>query len=354
MKKKKILIILPNLSVGGAERATVNFFQSFDRRQYDLKICVFDNRGSLGSFIPEKIEIINLNTISTKKSFWRIIFLIKWLRPEYVYSTHHRVSVLLSLTKLLSFEAFRHVARMPSTPSSEILFGEYGVWMKLIYSFSYKLADVIVAQTDQMKSDVIKTFGIRERLIKVINNRIDEKLIKNSIKPGSTIFKKENFNIVASGRIRHEKGFDILIFALQRIVKKYRNFHLYIIGEDKGAKKDLEVLIAENHLSNSVTLEGFQENPYQYYADCDMFILSSRWEGFPNALLENYYLNTPLVSTRCVQVAEDLITEGVNGYLCAPEDAQALAGAILKCMSLSRDSIKNKPLKISGLEECFE
>ena len=81
-------------------------------------------------------------------------------------------------------------------------------------------------------------------------------------------------------------------------------------------------------------------------------MLSSRWEGYPNALLENYYLNTPLVATRCVPVVERLVKEGVNGLAVSPEPgAQDLAEAIFRTANLDRRNVRNEPLEYFDFNE---
>ena len=96
------------------------------------------------------------------------------------------------------------------------------------------------------------------------------------------------------------------------MILKHPNFKLYILGDDRGALDEIENLITELDLKNHVVLAGFIGNPYLYYANCDLFILSSHREGFPNVLLENYYLNTPIVATRCVPIVQQLIENAIN------------------------------------------
>ncbi len=123
---------------------------------------------------------------------------------------------------------------------------------------------------------------------------------------------------------------------------------------DRIESLDQKLLIGRLGLHDYVALKGFIENPYIYYADCDLFILSSRREGFPNVLLENYYLNTPIVATMCVPIVEKLIVNGSNGYTCATDNEFDLSEKILKCLALKRCEILNKPYKGSRLDVLFE
>ena len=137
---------------------------------------------------------------------------------------------------------------------------------------------------------------------------------------------------------------------MPNVIKIYPSFKLYILGSDQGELKNLNSLLIENNLVGHVIFEGFVENPYVYYAHCDLFILSSRREGFPNVLLENYHLNTPIVSTRCVPVVEQLIRDGKNGFTCSVNNHIELAEKILECLTIKRGDIKNPPYEGSNLE----
>ncbi len=176
--------------------------------------------------------------------------------------------MLVQVVKLFT-KNFEHLARMQSMPSLE---KKYGMIQRILY------ADIVLAETQ----DAIDSFKLKEN--RVMANPLDKQGIDNLLS------KKEEFyfdlTAVASGRLCYDKGFDVLI---KQVVSIYPNFKLYILGRDDGTGNEL---IIDNKLQNNIFLEGFQPNPYKYYNSSKMFILSSRREGFPNVLIENYYLNS--------------------------------------------------------------
>ena len=338
--KKSVLFILPNLNGGGAERVAITYLRQMDYEKYDVSLAVFNTTNDLLEFLPPKVNLIDIKSVNTYKSFLPLLKLIRRLRPDIVYTSHSRVAALLMLIKPFT-PVFWHAARLQSMPSLEKKNRAYGFMRRAFYAIGFRSADAVAAETHEMMEDAIKVFKLSRNRMQVLNNPIDKEYIKKEINAKGNPFTGNIIVAVASGRIATEKGFDVLLKALPKVIDEHDNFRLSILGSHSNAKDDVLALIDDLKLAEHVVLEGFQKNPYRYYAYCDLFILSSRWEGFPNAFIENYYLNTPIVSTRCVPVVEQLIQEGDNGYLCEVNDVDGMSQAILDCIRLKRSSISN-------------
>lgn len=350
--KKRVLFILPNLNSGGAERVAVNYLRQLDFNKYAVTLLVFNKTEDLLHLIPSDVKLIDLRTNSTYKSWWPLLKKVKEISPDVVYSTHSRVATLLMAIKPF-VNRFYHIARMQGTPSLDMKYKQYGKFSQLLFSLGFNSADVVIAQTEEMKTDAIKCFFIADKKINVLNNPIDASYIDKCAGYPSP-FDSSKTTAVVSGRLRTEKGFDILIRSLPKVIKTCPNFRLHILGDDRGAFKELRQLTNHLGLTKYIVFEGFIENPYAFYAHCDLFILSSRREGFPNVLLENYYLNTPIVATRCVPVVEQLIHDGKNGFTCSVNNHIELAEKITSCLVIKRSCINNPPYKGSSLETVLE
>ena len=150
----------------------------------------------------------------------------------------------------------------------------------------------------------------------------------------------------------HQKGFDLLIEAFSIVKKTISNVHLYILGNTEGRHQDycnmLRDIASTSGVLEDVTFVGYQDNPYIYlkYADC--FVLSSRWEGLPNVMLESLYLRTPVAAFKCIPIIERIITEGKDGYLAEKEDVKSLSEAMMKACKLGR---VNTSYKSSSIED---
>ena len=337
-----VVFTLPNLNSGGAERVAINYLRQLDLHKYAVTLVVFQKTTDLLPIIPSDVQLIDLQTVATSRSFWPLLKLLRQLKPDVVFTTHSRVATLLKLIKPFA-PKFRHLARMQNTPSLERKHGAYGGVRRWLYAIGFRSADMVIAQTEAMKKDGIKTFGLQTDRVRVLPNPIDRAFIDKSLQEAQSPFEERQISAVASGRLAYAKGFDVLISALPSVLKRHPNFVLYILGNDNGEGEKLKKLVSDLDLEENVKFLGFQSNPYRYYAFCDLFILSSRWEGFPNVLLENYYLNTPIVATRCVPIIEELVIEGVNGELCNAGDVKDISRSILKCISIVRSDLFNPP-----------
>lgn len=339
------------LNGGGAERVSVNYMRQLDLNKYNLFVIVFQESNEILELLPEKCHLVNLNTKSTKNSFFELIKAINSIVPDVVYTTHSRVATLLMLVKPF-VKKFYHIARMQNTPSLEKKYDNYGLIHRILYSLGFKSSDIVIAQTDEMKQDAIKVFGLDENKMKVMNNPLDKLYINNSISNSINPFEKDKISAVVSGRLKKEKSFDLVLKSMTTILKTYPNFILHILGYNEGERDNLIQLTEELNLQNNVIFHDYISNPYSYYVNCDLFILSSYKEGFPNVMLENYYLNTPIVATKCVPIVEQLIINNKNGYVCEVQDLDGLTKNILNCVkNIKRVNISNKEYLGSNLEE---
>lgn len=351
MLRRSIVFVLPNLNAGGAERVTLNFIRQLDSEAFDVFLVLFDQTEDLFSLVPAHVKLIDLKTQKANRSLFSLYKLIKKLKPDYVYSSHFRVAVLIAAISAVN-ESFKFIARAPNMPSLEREQGYTKPIFAKLYAWAFRHADVVLAQTPEMKVDLVAEYDVEAGKVIVASNPLDTLFIDEKLKGVESPFDDDEINIVASGRHSRQKGFDVLIEAFANVIESIPNAKLTIIGREGGQTSELNRLLNKHSLQNSVTLAGFTGNPYQYYQYCDVFVLSSRWEGYPNALLENHYLNTPLVSTKCVPVVERLVNDGVNGFTVASEThSKALSGAIVKAISIHRKDIDNPLLESANFND---
>lgn len=351
---KKIMFILPNLNGGGAERVAVTYLRSLNSSKFSITLVLLEKTESLNHLLPPEVEIKDMETHSTSKSLPRLIEYIKKKEPDVVFTTHSRLAFLVSLSRLFT-PKFEHIARMQGSPKLEKKEGEYGVFKRLLYSIGFRSADIVIAQTAFMKNEGSEVFRIPKEKITVLNNPIDKAYINQALKTDRKLFTNEEYAIVSAGRLSYEKGFDLLLLALPKVIERIPNVKLHILGEDRGHGEVLYQMVRDLEVQDYVSFHGFISNPYPFYEQCDLFALTSRHEGFPNAFLENYYLNTPIVATRCAQVIGELIDDGVNGYLADVSDVGGITEGMIKAyINLSKADIDNPVYMGSELQPLFD
>lgn len=331
---EKCILFVHN-SVGGAERMTVLIGKMLSARGYDVRFYVVNQgvlTGSIIDFIPSGLPVV---AIPEKKPFilMKDIFnILRKEKPDYVFS-----SALLINDKVLPlrwlFPRAKFIIRC------ENYLYTFTSKQKLVISLLYRLANKIIAQTQEMKDELVKESKIKASKIVVLENPIDKKRIDEGVVDGWNPYHDlDKKIIVASGRICYQKGFDLLVDAFSKVCKERDDVVLYILGDVSNNEEfdKVKEIARANDIIEKVVFAGFKTNPYPYikYADC--FALSSRWEGLPNVLIESLYLGTPAAAMRCIPIIERIINDGMDGYACAKDDVNGLATAILKTLELGR------------------
>lgn len=350
MNKKKILFFLQD-GVGGAERVSLLIGKSLDKQIYDVKFCLVERNSkiSIADFIPESYPIIRIPKANPLKMMWKLLNIVKREYPHVVFS-----SVMYLNTKILPwcvlFPDIRFVIRC------ENYLYTFNKQQQQRIAVTYKKADAIIAQTQEMADELTEELHISSEKVTVIQNPVDTKLIDRLVAEGNNPFPQDGKkHIVASGRFSYQKGYDLLLKSFADICDKRHDIDLYIIGNtDYGGGQYYEevmTLAKELKIEKKVHCVGFQKNPYVYvrYADC--FVLSSRWEGLPNVMIEAQYLGTPVAAFRCIPVIERLLTEGTDGYLAEKENTSSLADAIQKALLLGRLQNEYQSTAIADFEK---
>ncbi len=333
--RKKILFFLPLMNSGGAERVTINIIKELDKRYYRIYLILgSDKIGNSLHLIPKDIVIYSLDVDRTIYSIFKLRRIIKQIEPDIIYSSLNRTHIAINLA-LIGLNRPKSIMRIPSSPKLVNRYIKHSFLFSLFLNKSLKSADVVIAQTPEMRDEAVEYYHIDRDKIKVLLNPLDRNLIDKSIKNQKNPFDKRYINVVASGRLSKEKGFDILIRAFKIVYIKNSNFRLHIIGIDYNNEiYEYRKLIEKLGLLGIVNFLGFKTNPYIYYNYSDLFVLSSRREGLPNVVLENIYLKKPIVATKCIPFMSELIKDGKNGFLVEVENIEQLADAILRYKEL--------------------
>jgi len=196
-------------------------------------------------------------------------------------------------------------------------------------------ADRIICPANAIKKDLQINFGIRPDKMITIYNPVLAEEIRSHLQPDHPDKHSSVYKIVSAGTLEHRKGFDLLINAMSKIVKENHKVHLTLLG-DGPEKENLRNQINSLNLSGNVRLEGYQKNPFIYFSKADLFVLSSRYEGLPNAVLESLACGTPVVAFNCPGGIDEIIVNESQGALVPENDVQALSKAIEKQMRSHR------------------
>jgi glycosyltransferase involved in cell wall biosynthesis len=194
----------------------------------------------------------------------------------------------------------------------------------------YPQADLVVAVSNGVADDFSSCTGLSREGITTIYNPMPTNHIKaQSILPVShPWFDTEKIPVILGvGRLVPAKDFPTLLKAFAHIHRKHPA-RLLILGEGRERAK-LEALASELGIAEEVSFPGFEPNPYAFMARASVFVISSAWEGLPNALIEALACGCPVVSTNCPSGPQEILANGAFGSLVPVGDDRALAEAIL-------------------------
>ena len=330
----KILFVTASVSGGGAERVLINIINSLSLDRYEI-VLMNTSMELAPKQLKDGVRYYCCNKVNARKAFGKVLTVVRQFKPNYTFTTSSNIGYMLILMKMFVLSKFKVIIRV-AVPPSEYPINDFKTKIlrtisKVLYKYAYK----IVAQTEFMKQDVISHYNVKQSNVEVIRNIIDIPFLDeqgDNLRP--ICFKENIYNIVASGALYSIKGFDVLLKAFSYICKDRDNVYLYILGEERyeiGYKQKLVDLANSLNISGKVQFIGHLDNPYPYYKFADLFVMSSRKEGFPNVVLETLYYKTPVVATNCVDFT-GVITSGVNGYVVTKNSDTALYIGILNAI----------------------
>jgi glycosyltransferase involved in cell wall biosynthesis len=205
--------------------------------------------------------------------------------------------------------------------------------------FFYPKASIIVCVSDAVKESLQSlSLKLLTKTIRIYNPVFDDSMIKLANKENNPYSKFSGINAVAVGRLSIQKDYRTMISAVKKIVQKEPDFFLHILG-DGELFSELTLLVNELELENHIIFHGYIANPYPYLMHSDLFLMSSLWEGLPNAMVEALALGTQVVSTDCIAGPNEILNQGQYGTLVPTKDIHQFSQAILSELSFERSKI---------------
>lgn len=327
----KILFYIGNLRKGGAERVVATLSNKLVEKNEVIIITTTDEK--IEYSLNKSIKLFNLKNFDGNKNplVKNIIYLkrlkdyIKDIDPDIILGFLPEPSYRLLLLK--PFIKTPVIISDRNDPKVEYASLKSRTIMKTLY----KKADGFVFQTEEARSYFSKK--IQDKSV-VIANPVDDRFLKTKyIGEKSTEF-------INVGRLNEQKNQMLLMESFKDVIKKYPNYKLLIYG-DGNLKNELNIYIKTNKLNNKVKLCGNVDNIENILKEKKCFILSSKHEGMPNALMEAMAVGMPCISTDCpCGGPRELIKNNINGLLIKNDDKRELVSAMYKIIENDKMSKK--------------
>lgn len=361
-KKNRIALFLSRLGVGGAERVTLELAGGFARRGLQVDLVAVNASGPFREQIPPGVHLVDLQARNAYTCFPGLVEYLRRERPSVFVST----LVLTDLIALLAgtwLRLFHYKWPHPrffirlATTISQL---PRSFWKKPLERFLvrqiYPWADEIIADSLGVAKDLQSYAGISMERVRLIYDPIITPAFRaqKAEKVEHAWFSKRNARplIIGMGRLSPEKDFTTLLQAFRRVKDAMPDTEkcprLAILG-DGPERSRLEQMICDLELSEDVCLVGLVMNPGAYLGRGRVFVLSSRFEGLPGALIQAMASGCTLVATDCPSGPREVLDGGKYGHLVPVGDAEKMAAAILA--ALGGDKRKAPPEWMKRFEE---
>lgn len=340
----KICCVVSSFGAGGAERVTSLLANAWVARNHEIAVVTLTDTHGDAYSLDHKVERVGLGLERDSRSLVQAVMhnflkvralrhLVASMAPDLIISFVDRVNVL---TLVASAGLGVPVVISERVHPEHHQIGR--IW-SFLRRLTYPLAAALVIQSEAIRPWANRV--VRRRRIHVVPNPVGAQF-----RPPQSKQENRKPMILAVGRLATQKGFDLLIKAFQAVVSRHPTWSLQIVGQGPQAG---ELRRLGESSPGSTIFRGVVTDPERYYRECSIFVLPSRYEGFPNVLLEAMASGCAVIATDSPGGASEIIEHGVNGLLVAPEGVDAIAKAMDQLMSdrMLRECLGSRAVEVS-------
>lgn len=338
LSETEIAFLVPSLGGGGAERVMMDLARETASRGRQVDIVVVSREDSVDDpDLGPSVRVVHLDQKRVALAMPAFLLYLRRARPDAILSTLEHTNVLALVgTRLV--RGSRVVVREANT------YGEgVGRWspvrwtLRKLMKLTYPLASAVVAVSEGVSASLRQGLGISGAVHVIPNPVITQRVLSGAEAPvpHPWFAKGEPPVVLGVGRLTKQKGFDVLIRAFAE-AQRSEPCRLVLLGEGE-LRDELVSLTQELGVSASVDMPGFANNPFAYMANCGAFVLSSRWEGLPNVLIQALAVGAKVVATDCPSGPFEITDGGRLAPLVAVDDVQGMATAIVATLQSKRE-----------------
>lgn len=336
MSSRRIALFLPSLAGGGAERAAINLAAGFVARGYAVDLVLARVEGAYLGQVHPNVRIVDLGASRPLTAVPALSRYLKKERPVALLSIMTNANIAALMAVQIARSSTHCVVCEQCTLSVDLASSSWAnqIIVPRLLRYFYPRAHRVVAISRGVADDLALAIGLKRGSIAVIYNPI---VSSEFVQLSREVVNHRWFQdggppvIVGVGRLTRQKDFGTLIRAFSHL-RARTPARLIILGEG-GDRADLEQLCRSLRVSDDVDLPGFVASPQAFLSRAALFVLSSRWEGLANVVVEALAAGAPVVSTDCPSGPNEILDGGKYGQLVPVEDPEAMAEAMIRVMT---------------------
>jgi glycosyltransferase involved in cell wall biosynthesis len=329
-QRATVLLLIPHLGGGGAERIAALLAERLDPGKYHVHLGLVIAGNTAGIALPPQVTVHALGARRTRYGMLWVLRLVRKLRPDVLLCGMAHLNLAVLLLRPFFPRQTRVLVRQNSAPRA----GDAGMLSTLLYRTLYRRADAVICQSGIMAGEVARAARWTANL-HVLANPVDLKAIRSRTRASNPHWRGPGPHLLAVGRLAPEKGFDLLLRATALLRYEHRFADLAILGAGREEER-LRVLTRRLALEKSVRFAGHVPEPQAWFPGATVFVLSSLREGVPNALLEAAAAGLPIVATPADGGLSELLAGKEGVWLADDISAAALERAIVSALNALR------------------
>jgi glycosyltransferase involved in cell wall biosynthesis len=328
----RILLLIPHLGGGGAEHVIETLARYLSPSKYDIHLALITESRHNSSPLPPHITIHQLRVSRIRYSASKLLRLIWRLRPHVILSGMAHLNLLVLILRPLLPARTRILVRQNGALSATLNSHSTPRLARLVYSAAYCRSHRIICQTESMAQELQSKLHLKAAKLLVLPNPINIPQIRRSAPSSEKTDRCPEHRLLAIGRLVPEKGFDLLLDAFAALPESFHSAELIIAGtgpQSSALRQQTQTL----SISYRVHFAGHTPDPSLLFSHASLYVLSSRTEGLPNALLEAAAAGLPIVATPASPGVANLLRNREGVWLSSEISADALRSALQQAMT---------------------
>lgn len=335
VKRFRVLLLIPHLGGGGAERVTELLARHLSCEKYDIHLGLVTEANGQTSSLPEHVAVHRLGARRVRYAGLQLVQLIWRVRPNVVLCGMAHLNFLLLLMQPLLPVRTRIVVRQNGMPSAMLASAGAPRLRRWLYRFCYARADRVICQSLAMQEDLGTSACVRDDAMAVLPNPVDLEGIRRAKKQQLEAWRDAGPHLLAVGRLSREKGLDLLLEAFAEVRQDFARADLAIAGAGPEEAR-LRAQARALGIDGAVRFLGHVDSAAPFLGGASLFVIASRHEGMPNAVLEAAAAGLPIVAVPAMGGLAELLRGRPGVWMASEISTNALAHTLHSALTMLR------------------